>query len=98
MSKPIPVSDLPGVEYAAVYYEPGAKKGTNTPGRWVTVIRWTSKTGRHVNVDNHETEAAARAFVGLTGGSKDPEFHMTSNVDRREVAIDRSSTPLKAAA
>ena len=74
-------------ERAAVFFDWHAHKGTDFQGRWTTVI----KAGQTVIRHEHRTEAEARAYVGLQGGSDSPSHRPPLGQTGSVVAIDRTS-------
>jgi hypothetical protein len=64
--------ELAGCQRAAVYFDRTQARTTRTPGRWMTTIITAGGTG--VTRTVHPTEAQARAYIGLEGGSESPYY------------------------
>jgi hypothetical protein len=69
---------LKNAESADVYY---ARKGRS--GGWMTTIKTTDTVTTHA----HPHERAAREYVGLEGGSPDPEYRPLNGENGYERAI-----------
>jgi hypothetical protein len=55
-------------------------------GRWVSLIR----VDDNVHITEHETQAQARAHIGLRGGSRDPAYRPafgSTDYDMREFKV-----------
>ena len=69
---------LPRAIRAAVYFD--RTRGLN---QWTTVIRHDDL----IDIDRHRCEADARAFIGLEGGSADPNYWPALGDTACEVSI-----------
>jgi hypothetical protein len=62
---------LPRADRATAYFDrkrrPNDRRG---PGAWVALVR----SGDTIVITEFETEAQARSYIGLEGGSQDPAY------------------------
>jgi len=66
-----------------VYFD-RTRGGRNSAGHWITIV----KDGSSVHVNQHATEALARASIGLSGGSQDPHYAPPGNQTGGETVED----------
>jgi hypothetical protein len=74
---------LDGASSALVWFDRRYAKGKRTSGAWATVVARED----YVQIDHHNTEREARTFIGLEGGSMDPEFRPLHGATGAEQAI-----------
>lgn len=73
---------------ASVWFDHSSGSSTRSPGQWTTTVVYNG--GEAIAHDRWRTQHDARAYVGLSGGSKDPEFKPErGDFSHSVVAIDR---------
>lgn len=74
---------LDGADRAAAWFDWRQGAGNRTSGCWVTTV----KRGSESEKTHHQTQAAAWAYIGLGGGSQDPEYQPRMGDTESKVAV-----------